>query len=109
MVATNFSQKLVFNARLFMKKTSWGYCVLVFDLSGEPAADPGLSDSCGPGGSGTEFDVGRTTSSEEGADATMNAPMDHESSMGNFYFGIRRDLSRFSSLLFFRSSRSPRS
>ena len=82
MMATHIFHKLVFSARLFMKKASWGYCVLVFDSSGEPAAHPGFIDSCAPGGSGTEFEVGRTTSCKEGADCTMNAPMDHESSMG---------------------------
>ena len=47
----------------------------------EPAVHPKNSDSCAPGGSGTEFEVGRTTSCEEGADAKVNAPMDHESKM----------------------------
>ena len=87
-----------------MKKASCGYCVLVFNTSGKPAALPGVSDSCGPGGSWTEIQVGRTTSCEEGADAAMNAPMDHESSIGHFCFCIRQDLSRFTSLLSFRSS-----
>ena len=61
-----------------MKKASWGYYVLVFDSSGEPATHPGFSDSSSPGGSGTDFEVGRTSSCEEGADATMIAPIDHE-------------------------------
>ena len=77
MVTTHFFRKLVFSARLFMKNTSRGHFVLVF----KPAAHPGVSDSCVPGGSGRQFDVGRTTSFEEGADATFSAPMDHESSM----------------------------
>ena len=81
MVATHIFHKLVFSARLFMKKASWGCCVLVFDSSGEPAVHPNSSDSCAPGCSGTEFDVGRTTSCEEGVGATVNAPMDYESSM----------------------------
>ena len=33
MVATHIFHKLVINARLFMKKASWGFCVLVFDSS----------------------------------------------------------------------------
>ena len=66
MVTTHIFHKLVLSARLFMKKASWGYSVLVFDSSGEPAAHPGMSDSCAPDGSGTEFKVGRTTSCEEG-------------------------------------------
>ena len=73
----------------------------MFDSSGEPAAHPGSSDSCALGSSGTEFEVGRTTSSEEVADALMNAPMDHESSSGYFYFCVRRDLrSIFISVVF---------
>ena len=74
MVATHISHKLVFSERLFMRKASWGYCVLVFDSSGEPAAHSKVSDSCAPGGSGTEFEVGRNKSCEEGAEAVMNAP-----------------------------------
>ena len=81
MVATHVYRKLVFSARLFMKKASWGYCVLVFDSSGEPAVHPEISDSCAPGYSGTEFEVGRTTLSEEGVGARVDAPMDCESTM----------------------------
>ena len=62
MVATHIFHKLVLSARLFMKKASWGYCVSVFASSGEPAALPRNSDSCAPGGSGIDFEVGRTTS-----------------------------------------------
>ena len=40
MVATHIFKKLVFSARLFMKKVSCGCCFLVFDLSGEPAGHP---------------------------------------------------------------------
>ena len=82
MVATHISHKLVFSARRFMKKASWGYCVLVFDSSGESAAHPRKNDSCAQGGSGTEFEVGHTISCEDGADATVNAPKDHESRVG---------------------------
>ena len=64
-----------------MKKASWGPCVLVFDSSGEPATRPGINDSCAPGGFGIDFEVGRTWSCEYGADPTINAPTDHESSM----------------------------
>ena len=105
MVATHIFHSLVFSARLFMMKASWGHCVLVFDSCGEPAVHPEISDSCAPVGSRTDLEVGRTTSCEEGADATVNARMDHESSMEKLYICIRRDLSRFASLLFFRSSR----
>ena len=44
MVATYLSHKLVFSARLFKKKASRGCWVLVFDLSGEPAVHPEISD-----------------------------------------------------------------
>ena len=60
-MATHIFQKLVFSACLFIKKASWGCCVLVFDSSGEPAVHPVVSDSCAPGCSGIEFEVGRTT------------------------------------------------
>ena len=46
MVATHIFRMLVFSARPFMKKASWGCCVLVFDSSGEPAVHPDISDSC---------------------------------------------------------------
>ena len=82
MVATHIFHKLVFSARLFMKKASWGCCVLVFDSSGEPAVHPGKSDSCAPGFPGTEFEVKCTKLCDEGVGATMDAPMDYESSMG---------------------------
>ena len=81
MVATHIFHKLVFSASLFMKKASWGCSVLVFDLSGELAVHPEFSDSCAPGCSGTEFEVGCPKSCEEGVGATVNAPMDYESSM----------------------------
>ena len=94
MVANHIFHKLVISARLFKKKASWGCCVLVFDSSGEPAGHPEFSDSCAPGCSGTEFEVGRT-SCEDGVGATVHAPMDYESSMNWSWFCIRRDLGRF--------------
>ena len=106
MVATHISRKLVFSSPLFMKKASCGYCVLVFDSSGEPAAHPRHSDYCAPGGSGTKFEVARTTSCEEGVGATVNAPMDFELSMCWVYCCIRQDLSQSSSLLSLKPSRS---
>ena len=80
MVAMVF-HKLAFSARLFMKKASWGSCVLVLDSSGEAAVHPNIRDCCAPDCSGTEFEVRRTTSCEEGVGATVKAPMDYESSM----------------------------
>ena len=40
-VAMHIFFKLVISARLNMKIASWGYCILVFDSSREPAACPG--------------------------------------------------------------------
>ena len=57
------------------------YTLSVFDSSSKLAVHPDISDSCAPGCSGTEFKVGRTTSCKEGVGATVNAPMDYESSM----------------------------
>ena len=72
-VATHIFYKLVFSARLFMEKASWGYFVLVFESSAEPAVYPESSDSCATGSSWTEFEVERTTSCKEGADTLRNA------------------------------------
>ena len=80
MVANHNFHKLVFSAGLFMKKASWGHCVLVFDSTAEPAVHPEVSYSCAPGCCGTEVEVGPATSCEEGVGATVNAPMDYESS-----------------------------
>ena len=80
MVATHIFHKLVNSARLFMKKASWGCCVFVVDSSGEPAVHPEFSDSCARVCSGTEFEVGRTTS-EDGLGAIVHAPMEYDSSI----------------------------
>ena len=64
-----------------MTKASWGCCVVVFDSSGKPAVHPQVIDFCAPGCSGTEIEVGRTTSCEEAVGATVNAAVDYESSM----------------------------
>ena len=94
MVATHIFHKLVISARLFMEKASWGCCVLVFDLSGEPAAHPKFSDSCAPVCSRSEFEVGRT-SCEDGVGATVHAPMDYETSMSCSTCCIWWDLGQF--------------
>ena len=91
MVATHIFHKLVISARFFMKKASWGCCVLVFDSSGEPAGHPEFSDSCAAGCSGTESEVGRT-SCEDGVGATVHAPMGYESSLYCSTCCIRGDL-----------------
>ena len=80
-VSIDIVRELVSSARLSMKRASWGYCNLVFNSSGEPAVLPRFGNFCVPGGSGTEFEVRFTRSREEGANATMNAPMDRQSSI----------------------------
>ena len=80
MVATHIFHKLVNSARLFMKKASWGWFVSVLDSSGDLAGQPEFSDSFARVCSGTEVGVGRT-SGEDSRGATVNAPMDFESSM----------------------------
>ena len=82
MVPAHVFHKLVFLARLFMKKASRGSWVLVFDSSGEPDVHPKIRDSCAPDCSGTDFEVERTTSCEDGVGATVIAPMEYESSIG---------------------------
>ena len=94
MVATHIFHKLVNSARLFMKKASWGWFVLVFDSPGEPAGHPDFSDSFAPGCSGTEFEDGRT-SCEDDLGATVHAPMDYESSMFCSTCCFRGDLGQF--------------
>ena len=94
MVATHIFHQLVINARLFMKKASWSCCVLVFDSSGEPVGHRELSDSCAPGCSGTEFEVG-CTSCEDGVGATVHAPMDYVSSVNSPTCCIKGDLGQF--------------
>ena len=74
-----------------MKKASWSCFVSVFDSSGEPAGYPDFSDSCAPGFSRTEFEVGRT-SCEDGVGATVHAPLDYESSINFPTCCIRGDL-----------------
>ena len=66
----------------------------MFDSSGEPAGCPEFSDSCAPGCSGTEFEVGRR-SCEDSVCATVHAPMDYESSMTCSTFCGRGDLGQF--------------
>ena len=77
-----------------MKKASWGCCVLVFGSSGEPAGHREFSDSCAPGFSGTEFEVG-CTSCEDGVGATVHASMDYESIIKFPTCSVRGDLGQF--------------
>ena len=107
MVDIRFVDELVWSASLSMKKASWGYCVLVFKSSGELAALPGVGYSGDPGDSGTEFEVARTTTCEEGADVTMKPLMDLELTLGQFCFCISRDSSRLTAPTYFSSSWDP--
>ena len=67
--------KLIFSAPLNMKMASWSYCVLVFDSSAEPAARPADAFAVFPGCSGSEFEVGRTTSCDEKPSLKKRSPM----------------------------------
>ena len=42
-MAIHIFHKLVISAHLFMKMTSWGYCVLVYNCSGESFVRPDIS------------------------------------------------------------------
>ena len=53
--------RLVYSARLFMKMASWGFCVLVFESSGELGDRPQKTECRLPYSSGTKFDVRRST------------------------------------------------
>ena len=72
---------LVYNARLFMKMASWGFCFLVFESSGELGDHPQETECGVPGSSGTKFVVGRSTSYEEVVGASTGAPMEIPSSL----------------------------
>ena len=75
MVATHVLHKLVLSARLFMKMTSRGYCVLVYDSAGEPAARPDDGFADVPDFSGSEFEVGRATSCDDVLSLEKRSPM----------------------------------
>ena len=69
-----------------MKVASWGYCVLVFDSSGEPATHPGetVADVV-PDLSGSEFEVGRPSSHDDVATDGERSPMGCRSSLYQFF------------------------
>ena len=81
MVATHLFHKLVFSVRLYMKMASWGFCILVFDSSGEPAFRPEETMCDLLCSSGSKFVVGHPTSNEEAVSASTAAPMEISSSM----------------------------
>ena len=66
---------------LFMKMASLGFCVLVFESSGELDDRPNETEYGVPVGSGTKFFVGRSTSYEEATGASTGAPMEIASSL----------------------------
>ena len=80
-MAIHIFHELVFSARLNMKVASWGYCVLVFDSSGEPAAHPGDFSAVVPDISGSEFEVGRASSCGDVASFDQRSPMGYKSSL----------------------------
>ena len=81
MVAIHILHKLVLSARLFMKMASWGYCVLVYDSVGEPAARPDDALVDVPGCSGSEFAVGYETTGDDVPSLEKRSPMDCASSL----------------------------
>ena len=83
-MAIHISHKLVFNARLNMKVASWGYCVLVFDSSGEPATHPGDTSAVVPEFAGSEFEVGCLSSCDDVATHVERSPMGCRSSLYHF-------------------------
>ena len=60
---------------------SWGFCVLLFDSSGEPVSRPEEMVRGFLYSSGTEFVVGRSTSEEEVVGASTGGPMEIPSSL----------------------------
>ena len=76
MVANHIFHKLVVSARPFMKLASWGFCVLVFDCSGETVSRPDEMACEVPYGSGTEFIVGRSTCEDDAVGAATGVPME---------------------------------
>ena len=77
--AIHFFHKLVYSALSNLKMESWGYCILVFDSSGEPAACPGDAFACFLGGCGDEFENGRAKSCGEVPSIVQSPPVDFAS------------------------------
>ena len=84
-MAIPFFRKLIHSARSNMKMASWGYCVLVFDSSGEPAALSGYSFACVAGGSGSEFEVWRAKFCVEVPNLVQSPPMGFASSLLQYF------------------------
>ena len=75
-MAIHILHELVYSARLFMKMASWGFCVLVFESSGELGDRPQETEYGVPYSSGTKFVAERSTSYEDAAGASTGAPME---------------------------------
>ena len=71
-----------------MQGASWGYCVLVFDSSGEPATHPRDASGAVPDFSGSEFEVGRLSSCDDVATPDERSPMGYTSSLYHFIYFI---------------------
>ena len=97
--------KLVSSARSYMKKASRNFCVSAFGSLGELAALPGNAGPGDPGGSGMAFEVGCTTSFDEGSDVTMIPPMDSLSCLYQYCKWNRQGFARIKFMLCFGSSR----
>ena len=80
-MAIHILHELVYSARLFIKMASWGFCVLVFESSGELGDRPQETECGAPYSSETKFVVGRPTSYEEATGASTGAPMELPSSL----------------------------
>ena len=84
-MAIHFSHKLVFIARLNKKVASWGYCVLVFDSSGESATHPGDTSAIVPDFPANKYEVGRISSCDDVATPDKRSPMGCTSSLYQFF------------------------
>ena len=71
-----------------MKVASWGYCVLVFDSSGEPTTHPGDTSAVVPDFSGSEFEVGHLSSCDDLATGDKRSPMGCTSSLYQLFYII---------------------
>ena len=68
-------RKLVTSESLNVKMASWGYCVSVYDSTGEPATRLDDAFAAVPGCSGSEVEVGRATSCDDVPSLEKRSPM----------------------------------
>ena len=74
-MAIHILHTLLTSAPVNMKMATWGYCVLMYDSPGEPAARPDNAFSVVPGCSGSEFEVGRATSCDDVPSLEKRSPI----------------------------------